>query len=124
MGAHSARNTCMQNDSGGRDNGHDASEGIMILTHGWVGPGASRRERGGGIPMRQRTDCCLITFSMRIKEEKEMLVTYLSGDPEYISGQLQNYMEEGWEIISIATNIYQSTSGIRTETTAYLKKNT
>lgn len=121
MGAHSARNTIMQNDSGGRNKGHDASEGIMILACGRVRPGTPRRERGGAIPMRQRTDCCSITLEK--KGGEKMLVTYLSGDPEYISGQLQTYMTEGWEIISIATNIYQSTSGIRTVTTAYLKKN-
>lgn len=51
-----------------------------------------------------------------------MEVRSISGDAQYISEKLQQLLSDGWEIIDIATNVYQSSSGFRTETTAYLKK--
>lgn len=58
----------------------------------------------------------------RGKEETVMQVKYLSGDPMYIAEQLAVYLTDGWEILDIATSVYQSSSGLRTETTVYLKK--
>lgn len=51
-----------------------------------------------------------------------MQVKYLSGDPMYIEGQLTEYLSDGWEVMDIATNVYQSSGGLRTETTVYLRK--
>ena len=51
-----------------------------------------------------------------------MQVKHLSGDPLYIETQLAAHLTQGWEIIDIATNVYQSSGGLRTETTVYLKK--
>lgn len=51
-----------------------------------------------------------------------MQVKYLSGDPLYIETQLAQYLTDGWEIIDTATSVYQSSGGLRTETTVYLKK--
>ena len=53
-----------------------------------------------------------------------MEVKHISGDPLYIEQQLQILLTDGWEIIDVATNVYQSSCGLRTETTAYLKKAT
>lgn len=53
-----------------------------------------------------------------------MEVKHISGDPLYIEQQLQILLTDGWEIIDLATNVYQSSGGLRTETTAYLKKAT
>lgn len=58
----------------------------------------------------------------RGKEGMTMQVKYLSGDPMYIAEQLTVYLTDGWELLDIATNVYQSSSGLRTETTVYLKK--
>ena len=51
-----------------------------------------------------------------------MQVKYFCGDPMYISRQLEEHLADGWEIIDIATSVYQSSGGLRTETTVYLKK--
>ena len=60
-----------------------------------------------------------LVISGRITEVK-----HISGDPLYIEQQLQILLTDGWEIIDVATNVYQSSGGLRTETTAYLKKAT
>lgn len=51
-----------------------------------------------------------------------MQVKYLCGDPLYIEAQLAEHLTDGWEIIDVATSVYQSSGGLRTETTVYLKK--
>lgn len=53
-----------------------------------------------------------------------MEVRAISGDPQYIAEELQRLFSESWEMIDIATNVYQSSGGLRTITTAYLKKTT
>jgi hypothetical protein len=50
--------------------------------------------------------------------------SYISGDPYYVSDELQTKLNAGWEIVDIATNLYESGAGIRKETTVYLKKTT
>ena len=42
-----------------------------------------------------------------------MEVTHISGDPLYIEQQLQILLTDGWEIIDVATNVYQSSGGLR-----------
>jgi hypothetical protein len=49
---------------------------------------------------------------------------YISGDPDYIADELQTKLNAGWEILDIATNLYESGAGVRKETTVYLKKTT
>lgn len=48
--------------------------------------------------------------------------TYISGDPDYVTDELQTKLNSDWEIVDIATNLYESSVGVRKETTVYLKK--
>ena len=47
----------------------------------------------------------------------------ISGDIEYIEEQLGDLLSSGWEVVDISTNLYDSTGGMRKETTVYLKTN-
>ena len=51
-----------------------------------------------------------------------MTVKCISGSPEYIEEQLGPLLTEGWTIVDLTTNLYDSTGGIRKETTVYLSK--
>lgn len=45
----------------------------------------------------------------------------ISGDPECIAQQLSSLIEAGWEIMDLSTNLYDSSGGIRKETTVFLR---
>lgn len=48
-------------------------------------------------------------------------VKAVSGDTGYIEQELEKLIDAGWEIIDISTNLYDSSGGVRKETTVYLK---
>ena len=48
-------------------------------------------------------------------------VICVSGDTEYVSSELGLKLSEGWEIISVETNIYENFGQVKRDTTCYLK---
>ena len=46
----------------------------------------------------------------------------VTGDPDCVAQELTALTAEGWEIVHISTNLYESTAGVRTEATVFLKK--
>lgn len=44
------------------------------------------------------------------------------GDCEYVEEQLNQYLNDGWNVLDMKTTLYDSTSGIRRDTTVYLIK--
>ena len=53
--------------------------------------------------------------------KKMVKVKAVSGDTGYIEQELEKLIDAGWEIIDISTNLYDSSRGVRKETTVYLK---
>ena len=53
--------------------------------------------------------------------KKMVKVKAVSGDTGYIEQELEKLIDAGWEIIDISTNLYDSSGGMRKETTVYLK---
>lgn len=50
-------------------------------------------------------------------------VTCIYGDSEYVCQQLQDKLNEGWAVMEMHTNLYETTAGVRRDTTVYLIKN-
>ena len=44
------------------------------------------------------------------------------GDCEYVEEQLNQYLNNGWNVLDMKTTLYDSTVGIRRDTTVYLIK--
>ena len=44
------------------------------------------------------------------------------GDCEYVEEQLNQYLNDGWNVLDMKTTLYDSTAGIRRDTTVYLIK--
>lgn len=44
------------------------------------------------------------------------------GDCEYVEEQLNQYLNDGWNVLDMKTTLYDSTVGIRRDTTVYLIK--
>lgn len=44
------------------------------------------------------------------------------GDCEYVEEQLNQYLNDGWNVLDMKTTLYDSTTGIRRDTTVYLIK--
>jgi len=43
------------------------------------------------------------------------------GDADFVAEELGAKLSEGWEIISIETNVYESYGQVKRDTTCYLK---
>ena len=44
------------------------------------------------------------------------------GDCEYVEEQLNQYLNDGWNVLDMKTPLYDSADGIRRDTTVYLIK--
>lgn len=44
------------------------------------------------------------------------------GDCEYVEEQLNQYLNDGWNVLDMKTTLYDSTAGIRRDKTVYLIK--
>ena len=44
------------------------------------------------------------------------------GDCEYVEERLNQYLNDGWNVLDMKTTLYDSTAGIRRDTTVYLIK--
>lgn len=51
-------------------------------------------------------------------------VICVCGDTEFVSSELSAKLSEGWEIISVETNVYESYGQVKRDTICYLKSRT
>lgn len=51
-------------------------------------------------------------------------VICIYGDSEYVCQQLSEKISEGWAVMDMQTNLYETTGGMRRDTTVYLIKAT
>lgn len=49
-------------------------------------------------------------------------VTCIYGDSEHVCSELAEKLNDGWAVMELNTNLYESTSGTRRDTTVYLIK--
>ena len=79
--------------------------------------------RLGGIgeakePMKQSATCCR---NKAERTENMTQVICVFGDTEFVASELSTKLSEGWQIISIETNVYESYGQVKRDTTCYLK---
>lgn len=55
--------------------------------------------------------------------EKMTEVTCIFGDSENICDMLAEKLNDGWAVMEMQTNLYDTTAGIRRDTTVYLIRN-
>ncbi len=51
-------------------------------------------------------------------------VKSISGDVDYVEAELQDELNDGWEVVHIQSFVYPSISSTRIQSVAYLKKET
>ena len=51
-------------------------------------------------------------------------VTSISGDVDYVEAELQDLLNDGWDIINLESFTYPAVSSMRLHTVVYLKKTT